>query len=160
MPQKRDPLKRMNKSIRNILTAGALLLLSGCIHDTAFHASHSLPGSKWDKRDTLSFQIDTLKLEQPLHLTTEVRTTKQYHYSSLSLIVEQRWGKGKTHRDTLVLDLKNKQDNKQTPIYLKSSDSPSIALKSQETNGEIRIWHFMKRENLPGITDVGVRITR
>lgn len=150
----------MNKHIRHILAAGALLLLSGCMNDTAFHASHSLPGSEWDMRDTLIYSIDTLRLKHPLHLTAEIRATKQYPYSFLGIIVEQKWNTGSSLRDTLQIDMDKKTDTQHMSIYLKSFDSPAVTLSSKANKGQIRVYHFMKREILPGITDVGIRISR
>lgn len=140
-----------------LVSAGVLLLLNGCIGNTVYHASTSLPEQELNKRDTLSFSIDSLSSYSNLQLEVELRTQATFPYQKLGLTVEQEWENGKTQKDRLTLPI---DWNKDTPsLFLNPTVSIPINIKDASGRGTIKIYHHMKRERLPGISDVGIRIS-
>ena len=52
------------------------------------------------------------------------------------------------------------EDQKQyiNPIYITESVSQPIYINKASRNGKIKIYHYMKKQVLQGVNDVGIRI--
>lgn len=140
-----------------LISAGVLLLLNSCVGNTVYHASCTLPHQELDKRDTLFFSIDSLPSYSNLKMEVELRTQATYPYQKICLVVEQEWEQGEKRKDLLTLDMD--WDKRFTSIFLTPTISAPITVNSHEGGGTIKIYHHMKRERLPGINDLGIRIS-
>ncbi len=117
----------------------------------------------WEKNDTLVFQPPLM--EKAGNYTEEVglRISEGFPFMKLNLIVEQTiMPSHETHCDTIQCDLIDEHSNIKgrgvgsyqflfplTTLDLKEGDRLYITLR-----------HDMKREILPGISDVGIRLSR
>ncbi len=140
-----------------------LLQLTACRKDTVyFHYKHT-PLSGWEKNDTLIFQPPAMKQAGTYKEALGLRISEGYPFMGLNLIIEQTVLPSHEKRsDTLRCNVIDQQSNIQgqgvsqyqflfplTTINLKEGDKLYIAVR-----------HDMKREILPGISDVGIRLTR
>ena len=137
-------------------------LLFGCGRKPLFFAYSSTSVEGWEPGDTLKFHVDSVEQGGDYRLSLWLRTSvsEPYPFTSLWLVMRTQ-----LHRpDTLLCDttecrLINEQGESvghgislfQYSFPLKSLHLPT------GSSADIRIFHIMRREVLPGITDVGVR---
>ncbi|MBQ8047319.1 MAG: gliding motility lipoprotein GldH [Prevotella sp.] len=142
-------------------------LLTSCnqrkVYDSYQHTS--LTG--WEKNIHAEFSIPPLKEGGPYQSTVGLRINGDYPFMSVTLIIEQeKFAKGKPQpvcsRDTINCRLVNengKAEGRGLTYY-----QYLFPLKIQELAAEdslhISIQHNMKREILPGISDVGWRLEK
>lgn len=139
------------------------LILASCNRKTTIyhHYEHtSLEG--WEKNDTLQFSVHAATQRAVVRREVELRITNDYPFRSLNLVVDQTTFPSHIHRhDTLQCNLIDTRGNvygdginlyqycfNLTDISLNEGDSLSISIR-----------HNMKREILPGIADIGIRLT-
>ncbi|MBO4827442.1 MAG: gliding motility lipoprotein GldH [Prevotella sp.] len=157
------------------------VVLSACVGRTVYDKFHHTPLSGWEKNDTLTFDVEPIQggLETTPSLYREelgLRISQDYPFTSLQLIVEQTFLPTSTpntkhptpikprlvRRDTLNCRLIDDDGNVRgqgvstyqykfhiTDMQIQKGDSLHITVR-----------HNMKREILPGIADVGIKITR
>jgi gliding motility-associated lipoprotein GldH len=135
------------------------------------HYEHTTLGG-WDKNDTLLFTVPAARQRAVVQRDVEIRISGDYPFQQLNLIVEQTTlptsketgpfpGKTISRRDTLNCSLIDREGNikgdgislyqyrfHMTDISVNEGDSICICIR-----------HNMKREILPGIADVGIRLT-
>ena len=138
-------------------------LLSACRPRTVYYQYKHTQPSGWEKNDTLSFVIGPITASDNYKQEIGLRINGAYPFMSLQLIVEQQLlTSGKLRADTLTCSLIDLQG---TPLgdgvshyqYLLPLNSLML---HQKERLRVAIRHNMKREILPGITDVGIRLTR
>lgn len=151
-------LKEIINYILKVLTAGVILLLLSCMEHIAYHSCQPITNQIWCNNDTLYFQIDSLASYDNLSLEVELRALEEYPYKNLSLIVEQTWPKLPKRTDIITLRIDNNQKKYINPIYITESVSKPIYINKASRNGKIKIYHYMKRQVLQGVNDVGIRI--
>ena len=61
-----------------IAAIGALLSLTGCNEHVIYHSYRHVPGSGWSRRDTLTFDIDTVRAEATYQFELGLRSTDSY----------------------------------------------------------------------------------
>lgn len=153
----------MRKVIRYAMALFCLLTVAACSLDTVYSHYRSIASSGLDRCDTLLFDIPPLSEGGNYQEVVGLRITDDYPYTNLVLIVDQTAVKsGRTFRNTLECQFLNQGDPFQgggvshrqytfplTTLPLVAGDSLHITVR-----------HGMKREVLPGITDVGMTLTR
>ena len=134
-----------------------------CDNSTVFNHYESTPVRGWERNDTLSFNIAPLQETGMYAEEVGLRITGAYPFKGLSLIVEQTIQPSNiTIVDTLNCDLiddighaNGKGINHYQYLY------PLTTIKlSKDESVHVAIRHCMKREILPGITDVGLKLSR
>ncbi len=140
-----------------------VLMLTACNDKTVYHDYEQTSASGWEKNDPLSFTIPPI--QETGNYTEEVgmRINGSFPFLSLSLIVEQtKLNTGEKQCDTLVCELINKRGYPQGKGV--SQYQYLFPLKTLQLNKgdslRIEIRHDMKREILPGITDVGLKVSK
>lgn len=151
-------LRKTINYILKVLTAGVILLLISCMEHVTYHSCQPITNQIWCNNDTLCFQIDSLASYDNLSLEVELRTLEEYPYKNLSLIVEQVWPKLPKRTDIITLRIDNNQKQYINPIYITESVSQPIYINKASRNGKIKIYHYMKKQVLQGVNDVGIRI--
>jgi gliding motility-associated lipoprotein GldH len=150
-------MSRRNSSWAVIATLA--LLLTGCIGKTVYHHYEHTPAAGWEREDTLTFAVAPMKQHGVVQRAIGLRTTSDFPFRSVSLVVEQvTYPSGVFRRDTVECTLADaegrslgdgislKQQNFPLPdISLNEGDSLSVAIR-----------HIMRLDPLPGITDVGL----
>ena len=164
-PQAHRPKRRNDHDHppRSKAAIGALLSLTGCNEHVIYHSYRHVPGSGWSRRDTLTFDIDTVRAEATYQFELGLRSTDSYPYTVIWLAVEREFSHPDTlRRDTVKCQLMDPVTHRMGKgIYMYQYDVPvpPMALRRGQT-GQVRIIHLMQREVLPGIHDVGVLISR
>lgn len=116
----------------------------------------------WGRNDTLTFDVPELSVDRPNLVTLELRTTSDYPYGRLWLVVEQQWEEPEEHRrDTIAHAMADAKGNiTGRGVVLLQHEIPVDTVKATEgQHGRIRVYHIMQKEFLPGLRDVGLRIT-
>lgn len=145
------------------------LLTASCDRRTPVLAYCPTPVEGWEPGDTLKYHIDSLAAAGRYRLSLGVRTsaTMPYPFKSLWLVVRRDWHRPDTTlTDTRVdtvevrlTDQKGDVNGRGVSLYEYSLPLEEDNL-SQGTTADIRIIHIMRREVLPGVTDVGIRLDR
>jgi gliding motility-associated lipoprotein GldH len=139
----------------------ATVLMASCNEKTVYYSYCHTSLSGWDKTDTLSFAVPPVDIAGKYAENVALRFTSSYPFQTLNLIVEQRVKPGKTvMRDTIncVLIDKSGHVNGKGLNYLQC-DVPLDYIDLQKGQSvSISIRHNMRREILPGISDIGVRL--
>ena len=144
-----------------IITTVALAL-AGCNRDTIYHHYKHTPLTGWEKNDTLLFHVPTASRRAVVKRFVEVRIAGDYPFQSINLIVEQTTLPARLfRRDTLNCNLitaGGKIKGEGITLYQYRFALPDISLNEGDSLA-VSIHHNMKREILPGIADIGLRLT-
>ncbi len=138
-------------------------LLASCATDTVFDRYVHTPVSGWEKNDTLTMQIPKVAAAGDYSQQIGVRMTAAYPFMSISLIVEQEiLPRGATLTDTVKCEVTDSRGN-----FLGSGVStyqyqfPLRELRLAKGDSVyVSIRHNMKREILPGVSDIGLKMER
>ena len=155
----------MRRNSYTLLYIGVLvvLMLTACDSKTVYHNYEQTPASGWEKNDQLSFTLPPIK--EAGNYTEEVgmRINGSFPFLSLNLIIEQtKLNTGEKQCDTLVCKLINKRgypQGKGVSQYQYLFPLKTLQLDKNDSL-YIEIRHDMKREILPGITDVGIKLSK
>ncbi len=151
-----------SRLLTGIVAATVLLVLStGCDKRTLFHSYRHVPCQEWNRTDTLTFTIDTIGRDALCRFELELRTTDSYPYRSLWVIVESQFTSPLfLRRDTVecrLMDSGYQHTGSGVHVYQYTTTLPPLPLHKGQT-GRVSVRHFMSRERLPGIRDVGLCI--
>lgn len=158
-----------------ILTIAVTALLGSCGRGKVYDHYEHTPLAGWDRVDELTYNVPTLQDAGRYVTTLGLRINDTYPFQSLSLIVEQD-----------VYDGRQQKSKKKKPALLKSyTDTINCTLfdkkGTEEGNGisyfqyhyriseqelaagdslHVTVRHAMRREIMPGISDVGISISK
>ena len=152
---------------RRWMPLGFLLagLLTACLGNRVFNQYQQIPIAGWERNDTLTFCIPPVKTDGLYSIDLGLRTTGDYPFKRLTLIVEhQVMGSGahgslsKIPVDTLSCSLiDNRGRAKGNGVNYLQSEFHLTTLSLHEGDSlRINIRHDMKREILPGLSDLGI----
>lgn len=139
------------------------LFLSSCTGNTLYHSYESLPAEGWERRDTVCFELP--KAEEDINgtLTIGLRTKANIGIQDIVFAVEQRDSAGFiSHCDTVRYPLTDADGEALTGgINIHQYEAQHLPLHLKEgQQGTIRIHHLMRRELIPGITDIGIKLDK
>lgn len=153
----------MREFIRYATTLYCLLAVAACSLDTVYCQYRNVPSSGLDRCDTLSFDVSPLTESGHYQEDVGVRITGNYPFTDLVLIVDQTAVKsGKTFRDTLhcqLMDHGGHIDGGGVSHFQYHFPLTTLSLAANDFL-HITVRHGMRREVLPGITDIGIMLTR
>lgn len=157
----------MTRNLTLILQIMCLTLtvwaLAACREQPAAYEYRPTPVEGWEPGDTLKFSVDTLRKSGTYRLTLGVRTSAStpYPFRSVWLVVRQRWH----NPDTLLVDTvecaltDEKGDITGSGVSLYQYRQPMSQMQLTEgSSAELSIIHIMRREMIPGITAVGIKL--
>ena len=140
----------------------AATALQSCNESKVYDKYDHTPLSGWEKNDTLRFDIPRLTADGMYKSTLGLRITDNYPFMGLTLIVEQRLMPADTiFTDTVkceLTDRNGKTRGKGVSYYQFRFPVTKMQL-SKGDSLHIRVRHDMKREMLPGISDVGISLS-
>lgn len=145
-----------------ILLAAITLTFMACDDKTVYHHYEHVSTSGWDKNDTLSFSVTPIKKAGSYQEVVEMRIDNTYPFLSLTLQVEQTiYPLAQTHRHNVECSLINENGHPTgTGISFYRYEFPVGKIELNEGDSiQIHIVHNMKREIMPGISDIGIRLT-
>ena len=139
------------------------LTLVGCSRKTIYtHYTHT-PVDGWEAGDTLHYAFGPVDKTDTYAQTIGLRTCSRYPFKELVLIVDQLiMPSGTRLSDTLLCRL---TDEEGLPLAhgfnFYESSFPLRTIYCREGDSvAVRIHHYMKREILPGIADIGLTVKR
>lgn len=148
----------------SVICFAFVLLVYGCSKEkTVCFAYRPTPIEGWEQHNVLSFKVDTVKQSGEYGVYVSLRTTNAYPFQSIWLLVKTQlvspeWNK----EDTLVCVLTDKQGiHSGNGISFYQNDYLLKKLKLQHgQSGNIMVSHMMRRNILPGISDVGITVKK
>ncbi len=117
----------------------------------------------WEKNEELSFYIPHVESSGTYNIGIGLRTTKAFPFTRLSLVIEQTiLPSRKTLTDTLNCILADDNGNilgKGVGCYQYDFSLKDVLLNKNDSL-HIVIHHAMKRDILPGVSDIGVKVSK
>lgn len=156
-------MSRLRYALLPILVLSTIVLaLAACrgsvVYDTYAHTQ--LVG--WDKSDTLCFNVPPLLQGGLYRQEVGLRVNSSFPFTGITLVVDQTVEPGhRLYSDTLRCRLTDNRGNTLgqgvsyyqfdfpvSDLHLETGDSLHVCVR-----------HIMKREILPGVADVGIRLS-
>lgn len=144
----------------------ASFTLSSCNEKLVYDQYLHTPIAGWEKNDVLSYDISGIDESGYYQQDLGLRITSAYPFMNLTLIISsQRYANNKdcqVNNDTLVCKLINKNGNTygQGISYYQYDFPVSKRYLAKGDSLHIEIRHDMKREIMPGISDVGIKLSK
>ncbi len=140
----------MGRQVRGLVVAAvALCCFAGCDEGVLCHSGRLVPAEGWRSRDTLVFDVDTLRDNAVCRFEIGLRVTVDYPYKSIWLGVERDFSPPAVlRRDTvecLLVDSTLRMDGG-IHLYQCVVPLPSMQLQRGQA-GQIRVVHLMSRES-------------
>ena len=150
------------RSRAGITAVVLLLLLCGCQQQIAYHQFRHISEPGWDKTDTLHFDIAPLSVDGDYQLHAELRTDKDYPFQQLTIEVEETvYPSKKRYHDVIDCSLISEKGviaGDGISYFQYQFHVRDISLH-QGDSIHLSLTHKMKREIMPGVADVGVRLS-
>lgn len=140
-------------------------IMTGCEDKPLAFNYCPTPVEGWEPGDTLKFHVDTVKTAGTYRIDLGVRTSSStpYPFQSLWLVVRQHWhNPNRELCDTVMFKLTNQRgDPNGHGVTIYQYDMPWQQQQiAAGASVDISISHIMRREILPGIADVGIRVQK
>ena len=157
-----------SNSIRNILyghiaALAAVCPFVSCSTDTTYHHYEAVRAEGWGKLDTFYFKVDTIV--RPGRYTTALclRTNADYPYRRISARVMQEIKPRHTaNARTVSVEIiceNGIHDGDGITYYTHEAPVDTLELRPGDSLF-VKVAHYMRRETMPGITDVGIKVER
>ncbi|MCR5151739.1 MAG: gliding motility lipoprotein GldH [Prevotella sp.] len=144
-----------------IVTISIIMSLSSCGSDTIYINYRHTP-TPWEKNDTLLYITKKMKVTGEYQEFVELRTTEEYPFSSVTLIIDQQSKPSGFHAsDTLKCQIADKHGVfGGSGFAYRQFEFPLRKVKIPIGDSlKVTIRHNMRHNMLEGITDVGLRLT-
>ena len=116
----------------------------------------------WDKNDTLKFSVAPIQTADNYLEVVEIRIDNTFPFMGLTLKVEQTvYPLGVTQRQSIECSMINNNGHPTgSGVSYYNYEFPLMNLDLNKGDSiQINIVHNMKREIMPGISDIGIRLT-
>lgn len=156
---------RSNRSfcIRAFLLLTAVLMLHACDPSVVYHHYEHTPKGGWEKNDSIVFDIPPVKASGTYRTALSLRTNNAYPFMGLSLAVRQTiFPKGEKRKMQVhcpLIDKNGKANGGGISYYQYEFAINELTLEAGDSV-HICVQHNMKREIMPGVTDVGISLTK
>lgn len=153
----------MRKTLTVVCIAAVLTALAACNQHMVYDKYVGTPVAGWEKNDTLSFEISPIDSAADYASRLGLRITDEYPFTALTLIIEQHvYPRDEVYIDTLHCQLTDRRGNAAGKgISYHQYLFPIATLHLQHGDSiRVRVRHDMKREILPGVSDVGMALIR
>ncbi len=145
------------------IAAAWVLCLCSCNGDVVYDKYNHTPLVGWEKNDTLSFNVPAVKEAGRYRIELGLRTGTSFPFTGLSLVVEHTVEPGHMlYTDTVNCRLADDKGNvlgKGVSCFQYSFIVSDVDLRKGDSL-HVCVRHIMKREIMPGISDVGLKITK
>ncbi len=153
----------MKKLKVQILLFLGFCLLTACNEKTVYSEYESIAVEGWARNDTIAFNDIVIKATTDYKEEIGVRINDAFPFLGLFLYVEQEIRPGHIIRtDTLSCRLMDEEGNvkgRGLSFYQYNFHLTTLHLYAGDTLS-IRIRHNMRRETLPGVANIGMRISK
>ena len=155
-------LKSRSLAVYSVCIMALAVVFTACTSHTVYHHYETVTMTGWEKNDTVVFLVPPLTADGVYQRQVGLRINSDYPFMGLTLIVEQMVLPDMELRsDTLSCDIIDEHGHPYgngVSRYQYLFPLPAVPLDSGQSL-RITIRHDMKREILPGITDVGVELS-
>ena len=137
--------------------------ISSCDTRTPYYHYAHTPIDGWEKNDTLRYEVPPLEKGGEYQTYVGLRLNGAYPFRKLYLIMEQDVYPGLQHRtDTICFNVTSLEGRfvGNGISYYQYTLPVSTEYFSEKDSVHITIRHAMKRDILPGISDIGIRLSR
>lgn len=152
----------MRKNIFTIFIITVATVISSCTGNKVYDRYQHTPISGWEKNDTLKFEIPKMNSDGIYAANLGLRINTSYPFMGLTLIVDQTiYPSRNTKSDTINCQLIDKNGNSKglgISYYQYHFPINNISLNKGDSL-VIMVRHNMKREILPGISDIGYSLS-
>lgn len=132
-----------------------------CATDTVYYSYAHTPVAGWEKNDTLTFNIPGMAAPGTYSQQVGLRMTSAFPFTSISLIVEQRiMPRDKVLTDTIkcpITDIRGNFLGDGISSFQYMFPLREVTLNKKDSI-HVSIRHNMKREILPGVSDIGLKM--
>lgn len=154
--------KRVYTLLYNIVSVVmAAAVAASCATDTVYYSYAHTPVAGWEKNDTLTFNIPGMAAPGTYSQQVGLRMTSAFPFTSISLIVEQRiMPRGKVLTDTIrcpITDIRGNFLGDGISSFQYMFPLREVTLNKKDSI-HVSIRHNMKREILPGVSDIGLKM--
>ena len=154
--------KRVYTLLYNIVSVVMTAAVAvSCATDTVYYSYAHTPVSGWEKNDTLTFNIPGMAAPGTYSQQVGLRMTSAFPFTSISLIVEQRiMPRGKVLTDTIkcpITDIRGNFLGDGISSFQYMFPLREVTLNKKDSI-HVSIRHNMKREILPGVSDIGLKM--
>ena len=160
----KPPMMRSRLTLLYIIGIVVTAALTVSCHDgTVYHHYEQTEDDGWDRGDTLHFTTPAVSSSGDYQAFVEIRSSRAYPFMNLDIIVEQTVLPAHyTEIDTLMCYLADDKGQMQgSGISEYQYRKPFKTLRLRQGDSlSIQIRHNMKREILPGITDIGYQLKK
>lgn len=159
-------MSKLYKLMRPTVAALMIVFMGGltgsCLENKIYDHYFPTDIDGWDKSHELTFEIPPIEKSGVYEEQIGVRYNKLYPFMTLSIIIEQTvYPDAKVLIDTLNCEMMNKRGGLiGKGLNLSQIQVPLRQLYIQQGDSiHFRIRHNMRRDILPGISDLGLMIT-
>lgn len=154
--------KRVYTLLYNIVSVVMMAAVAvSCATDTVYYSYAHTPVAGWEKNDTLTFNIPGMAAPGTYSQQVGLRMTSAFPFTSISLIVEQRiMPRGKVLTDTIkcpITDIRGNFLGDGISSFQYMFPLREVTLNKKDSI-HVSIRHNMKREILPGVSDIGLKM--
>lgn len=139
----------------------ASCVISSCNGRKVYDKYVHTPIAGWEKNDMLTFDIPRVKTKGTYSTDIGLRIFNSYPFTGVTLVIERRvFPSAISRKDTLrctLTDNAGQRIGNGVNYYQYAFGLPDIKLKEGDSL-HITVRHDMKREILPGISDVGISL--
>ncbi len=153
----------MRKQLVFVFMAAMLIMIAACNRRLVYDKYVSTPVAGWEKNDTLSFEISPVDSATSYQSYLGLRITDAYPFTALTLIVEQHvYPRDEIKIDTVHCQLTDDRGNATgNGLSYHQYKFPITLMQLQHGDSiHVRVRHDMKREILPGVSDIGMSLRR
>lgn len=153
----------LRETIRTLLAAATVCLaLSACTDGVVFDTYRHVHLAGWDKADTLFYDVPPMRKAGHYVQTVNMRVNDSFLFTGVTLVIDRTVEpEHRTYSDTLKCQLADNKGNTlgQGVNYYHSEFTVSEFDLAEGDSLHIGVRHIMKRETLPGIADIGLRLS-
>lgn len=139
-------------------------IASSCDKSIMFEELHHIDKANWKASDTLFFHFTVTDTTKPYDFGFDIRNTTSYDYQNLYLFITAWYPGGTWSRDTAECLLAASDGKWYGKGMGKIKDSRFVFRKGvrfrKSGNYIIGVNQAMRKENLEGISDIGIRISK
>ena len=152
-----------NKALILILAMAGFLMMAACDRSVVYNHYEHVDNEGWERNDTMHFYVPPIKQAGTYHQQLMLRTNNQLPFLGISVIVEQDiYPVGRKLRKRINCKLVEQNGHvigSGISCYQYTFDVDSVQLNEGDSL-HMYVMHYMKQENMKGISDVGILISQ